>query len=519
MTPSRILFLALSLSFIFHVGFRNRHFQEIDSSFVHGHLTDFPRPQLWYLRESWAYPKKDGRRPWLSLFRESLVMRLENLHLPGPLRSMWALPLGSTYSMGSGLVYGLLGGATLPYFDFMSRATLVTLLLFHLTVLLLFFTIRNLGATPFSATGAALWLLFSISHYSYGFHLGNTVWNFSTSMFWIWWLGQNLRHPQLEKRISVATAILTYLNYLIPFYWLGFVAAIAWRDGKKNKRPLSVLTRLLKSQAVAIAAIAICSLLLVQIDQGNRGTVETFKELFPALFYICLNYFSLFNRGVFAEWTQFVLGIVACSLAVRWVLLRVSKPSPSVELNLFVLFTTCTFLAVGLAMITGYLGLSPLRHILFLSPLVFTTIGLALSDTRIELWLGRWSIHFLTAAVIIGLAGLSFRRQSVEDVSLLIGSESGIDGIILERPSFLASFQNRTRLPVMGERPLKTGNSYLYLSSKAYYVPKGPVEIIDRRAIINDAYFLAYNPRRPLSNQPNDLYLTRFKVLHSENQK
>ena len=93
-------------------------------------------------------------------------------------------PLASTYSVGMGIIYAGVYGFTDNYSSFFSVATFITQLLTHLSIFLLFLTLLNLRIPIFYSALASLFSLFSISLYSYGFHLGSTTFAlFAFSLF------------------------------------------------------------------------------------------------------------------------------------------------------------------------------------------------------------------------------------------------------------------------------------------------------------------------------------------------
>ena len=160
--PIIILFiLALLASWVTHINFRDKHFQEVDSAGTYNILYDFPGSTLRFT----ALMYKEGRflsettarkiindpriknihsaylssftdeflitqltkSSLLATFRYGLIQITSMSHLPWPIQNFFSIGFGSTYSPAVGLIYGIFSGRNTSYEDFMSRSMLITI--------------------------------------------------------------------------------------------------------------------------------------------------------------------------------------------------------------------------------------------------------------------------------------------------------------------------------------------------------------------------------------------------------
>ena len=579
-----MFFIAILLvSFSWHVSHRNQHFQECDSASVYQSMRDFPKSAL---ANSVPVPGNANflsketvqkilsiklvnnlRTKYFSNISDEeitqkltslkpaplarLVVRtfLLSLDLPHFIQTGLAIPFSSTYSFGSGIAYGLVTHRDMSYEDFMSNTLIVTQILFHISVVILFITLILLGVSQWTALFIALLMLFSISMYSYGYHLGNTVWNYSTSFLWVWVLVYYWRDggKDILKKISLATGILIFFNYLIILYWIAFLMAyvyLHWNQelGIKNQevkseknyyKPLILNSKFLilviKSQWLAILSIIFVAGLFYPPGQSNRGTTSL-ATFFSDVYYIVLNFFSFYNHSQIFNILQFVLGSILIIGGLVYIFRSDKFESPE-NSSIIILKKTFSFLILIFALlaILGVLGFAPSRHILFLSPIVFI-FGAIFLDRFVLKHLDRGTSLIIFAVVLaLGLTGVYLRADDVKSLAKTITIDNDVKSVVIQDCAVDLAYKDwQTAVPVDYAKPylFTSGDTHLYLSptvpfsqalsdwqwSGSKHPTEIQAEVLSDFFDIKDVYFTAYNPRHFYNHWPNSIHKTRFKI-------
>ena len=340
-------FIIILISFIFHCSKREIHFQENDSFNVYRNIKTFPAGALSYA--DWSYKSTERISPivnklvkvkkikslfdsqvqklnitsqqiieqkWsLTRFIRTIYIKTIGLfQLPHPIHCMFSVPLSSTYSAGHGLFYGLITNPKDDYYAFNSKCTLMTILLFHLSVILIALTCYNIGISFQTILLLSITLLCSISAYSYGYHLGSTIWNIFTTSLFLWFL--TIGSPGMKKSRSIAwlSGILVFFNYLIIFPYAAYLITLyISQEVKKTEFSYNTFILIFKSQVPAIISIILCTILFFQPGVGNHGNYFSFKSFY----FVILNYFSMYNKAPWLDFAQFLIIAVIMLYAVK----------------------------------------------------------------------------------------------------------------------------------------------------------------------------------------------------------
>lgn len=305
--PLAVFVIVLAASCAFHLQFRAVHYQEWDSSIVYDLVHDIPAS---YAGSAKVYGSLLGRVAALRLRMRDAIIAAP---LPHFLKAGFAVPFGSTYSLGPGILYGILDGPNVSYDAFMSRAVALTIILFHLIALCMFFIFRRLRLHPLTSLAVASGFLFAISNYSYGYHLGSTVWNIAVSaafvLFFVAWKDS----PRFLSKISAATAALVFFSYLIAFWWIAALAQYIFSKRKEifvsGGAFLRNTWRIAISQVAMFIALAVTALLLYPPGQGDRLTTSL-RTLPSNFYYVVLNFVSIWNQSAVFDAIQFCIAMV-----------------------------------------------------------------------------------------------------------------------------------------------------------------------------------------------------------------
>ena len=585
-------------SFIIHVGNRNQHFQECDSTLPLHLVRQFPQHQLTDFVANYMDRKinltsqkiveklfkvpfiKNHTLDQMAGLSENEVIRRLSLKSPigvlravtrtvlfsslfsispsYPLESAFITPFTSTYSFGSGLIYGLLFiNPNISYENFSSLALIITQLLFHLSVILLFLIITKIGLDYRAGIMAGIAMLFSIGMYSYGYNLGLTIWNIFTGFLWLYVLAVNLKHKDLLRRMSLASGLLIFFNYLILFYWGAFLLAYVylhlnkelrinnyelginnWRKIKSSLIHDSLfIIQVLKSQWLAILLIGICAAIFYPPGGGNPVTTS-FPTFLYDFYYVILNFFSFYNHNKILDFFQFVLFSVITLGGVVYLFKNNSSTNKDSEpLSIFKKTLLFFILFFIIAAVMKVLGFAPARQILFLAPILFTAAGVFLSE--ILNYLKSWQINFLLILLAgVGFWTLAIRLNDTKAKFSALSVDSDVKRVVIFDCSFDLFYKDwGLTMPVgWADDPnsLVRGETYLYISqttplSKAFkrWQREGydvKVEALDTVEEESDIYFSPYYPIKPYEvdnpdyyfTKPNGYYKTKFRVVSVE---
>ncbi|MDP1729062.1 MAG: hypothetical protein Q8L27_02570, partial [archaeon] len=262
------------------------------------------------------YEKSYLAPPPLKEIRRFLINTIDNLKLPWAIKSFFALGFGSTLSPGPALFYGLINNSGASFEDFISSNLVLTLAIFHISTILLFFILRKIKIRAPIALLGSLLFLFAISSYSYAYSLYSLIWNVFTSLVWmISWLYLKNQNKSFQK-ISLLTAALLFFNYFIVFYWAALMMVTVFYPKKEES----------EENSFKMFLIMFLIILLIAIFVGFMGFAPTrYLLFFSPVIFIILTYgledcFKNFN-GLKSN-LIFIIGILIC-ISLFFVLMSV----------------------------------------------------------------------------------------------------------------------------------------------------------------------------------------------------
>jgi len=405
----------------------------------------------------------------------------------------------------------------------MSRSLVVTNVLFHISVLLVFLIGLRIGFGQLPSVLASLIMLFSISLYSYGYHLGNTIWNISSGAVWLYIFVHYLGEEQLLKKMSLCTGILIFFNYLIIFYWISLLllyflyergARLSWRD-----RSIMIL----KTQYFSIISIILCVLLFYQPGQGNRGTIASIDTILSYPYYIILNFFAFYNgKELFLEIFQFIIGLFLVLSSFYYA--SSLRLKDNVEMLYVAKISIIIVLVYFVSVLIGVLGFAPSRHILYLAPVLFIMVNLTIYKFYNNYNQKKIFLILMVCLIIVGFTCVHNRLNDTKDKTARINVDNDIDEIVVFDYSYNLVYKKwKTSKSAFFSDPLRfsKGKTYLYISQTTdikdainAWKRVVKVKVLYGYNDIGNAYFIAHNPNPKYfnHNRPNNVYLAKFQV-------
>jgi hypothetical protein len=470
----------------------------------------------------------------------------ENTHIPYSIKIAFSLPKRTTYSFGSGLIYGLFTNKNNTYEQIMSRSIIVNLILFHLSILIITLVLLKLRTKKTTYIISYL-LLFSICHYSYSYHLGSTMWNIFSLSLWIGILTFNWNKKNILSIISITTGVLIFFNYLIIFFWLSFLISLFLIETLKKNTSIKPLFytgfKIVKSQYHAIFLITLCVLVFFPPGEGNRGNITSIETLLTYTYYIILNFFSFFSKNTLINLVQFAIGTFLVSLYLISIYKDFSLyfKNKNIYINnlhiinflkIFSLVFTTIFIATAAINI---LGIAPSRHILFISPLLFIMIGIAIDETINKYNLQKTISPIILLLLFLGFIGIKTRLPETQYDIFLKNNKlleescenyNKYEGLILIETSLKLKNAIFKYYPELAKIPLlEKTNGYLFDTSilnknKRYLhitqtelssLKKTPtIKVLQKSKNISNTYFVTNNPTKTRHNRPNHLIILDF---------
>jgi hypothetical protein len=442
-------------------------------------------------------------------------------YIPHFIQSAFILPLSTTYSFGHGLLYGLLSGPHTSYGDFMSRALVLTLILFHLGVILVFLTLRKLCVRPLSAALGSLLLLFSITMYSYGYHLGSTIWNFSAGAFFLWFVVAYYSQCSSDiylKRIAWLTGILVFFSYVIVFYWVAFLLAYFVVHGKdfQEKPFFKKIFSFLKSQISAIVLIFLCALLFYPFGQTPTEGIKSPGDVLVFPYYILLNLFSFYNKSSVIDFFQCGIAATLMAIGIYSLFSGGQKEKERILIGSMLKFF---FLILFAPVVLGVLSFGPSRHILFIAPFVFVLAGAGIDFIFYRFTLSqKIGIALLVTMVIIGFASVRMRINDSFDRTSLIKIDPSVQHVVVNGCSFHLLYKKwgENRTPAITKPNYLKGDTYYYAGEDRLpdiFSEGLIIDIIDTENIQTGIQFTAYNPEKYPWDRQNGFFAATFRVI------
>jgi len=560
-TLTYLFIVIVFVSFLLHLNFRQVHFQELDSFGVYYVLNNFPISAMNFIKMSY---ESDGfkvfktREDADNFFNKEIVDKnlravlgekynennkdiiISQIHegkslffyiraaeilvlnkiahlLPAPLLMSVVQPLSSTYSPGPGFFYGFMGIHS-SYEDFMKVAGTFHLLIFHLGVLTMFFTVLFLSKNRFTALTVGSLMLFSYSLYSYAHHMGSVTWNIFVPTIFI---GLLLYYYQKEKedilrRVSLLSSWLLLFSYLVPYLWFATITALVMIDKNSGISifNLEYLKKIIKSQKWFLISSVVCLLLILPPSQGFRGSADTLMEFFQFFYYGILNYFYIYGNFTYLAFIEFWMFFV---LLVSGLYIGHKKVRIS-EKKLIWYFIT-TLLALYIVSVTFHvLSFIPSRHILFLTPILFIIISFAI-DYLYEKLNHKVLVSFNILLILIGFYSLAASREATFDQTLYAKVPSYIDTVVVygENHPLKYRFEDSNNAfikkgNILLSEQIEPNIRYLYVSQLNCFEDllndaknEGMnIVINNEKRYVTNQKFVAFDPANFVFNSPNN---------------
>jgi hypothetical protein len=489
------LFLAVAASFAVQVYFKDRHFQEFDSTLTYDCMTHFPAAAKNFYAAQ--YPDSFSV---ICRVRNPVIDQTAQLNLPFPLRSFFSLPLSTTYSPGNGLLYGVCTRENLSQPGFLSRALLLNIFVFHAGIIFCFLFFSIQCRDVFSASCITILLLFSYSLHHYTFHLGSTVWMFASTACFMYSAARFYARP---LRMAFISAVLLLFNYLIVFFWLAWFAVAFLKAVRSRQKPVALLF----SQTPFLLTALLVALVFYPPSQGFKAGLQHISQLPLHTYYIVLNFFTWYNQLPWLNMLCFV-----CILALFIYGCRLMRRSN--EGGLLAAVTGIYFICVLLRLV----DYAPSRQLLFWALPFFAPVQWAVARLTRQ-WRPALKNIFLG---IFTATGIFCAITTNSNTRKLFSSDmvpAGANGIVLGGDcSYIKELIDAGKIISPGQ--LHQKESYLYLSqslSFSEYRAAQPalahVKIIKEQQIITGRYFSAFNPYQYSFTSANNLFICLFEYV------
>jgi hypothetical protein len=521
-----IFFLVLAIHFLCSINFIDKVYQECDSDQLHQMIENYPHSIISYM--SWSYsPNSTGQ-----FFKNLRLHHLESVsevELPRYLRSVLTLAWASTYSPGVGLIYGIVTNDNGSFQSFMANTILVTIVLAHLSTILLYLIFRALSYKDIVKYSLPLLFIFSSSVYSYQFHLGNTIWNICTGIIFLYYFVKceisDVPQKKKDLYLSMVSALLLFFNYLIVLYWLTYIM-IQLIGIKSSQHKLSRLGELFVSNISFLICLLLILIYFYQPHQGYRGSLLD-GNFFAGLYYIVLNFTSVYNDSKILDFLQFSLTSTLLLIGFSISIFNVFNTNiPIRGISLFALIFIAIF--VGFVLFR-MLSIAPSRHILFLLPIIYLLLANCLNLINVK----NTYYYFMAPIWILSLfIFMSYRNDQLQFNSQPLSSLKNINSytaiFVKECSTNIFHSQTLSKMRVLdadSKKRLESGK-YLYLSQVRDFSLADFVKNIEgNESWINFYYFpiikiemghrfLPYNPFSYDHNRPNNFYAYEIDIVY-----
>jgi len=570
-----LLLILLVLVFLsIRISDRANFFQECDSTFIYDSTNNFPNSAMLFVAGTLRnentyfkmskelaerivesrpvdslikvvlkdYPKEQlvkalsaGDKPPLFFIRGALIAGLMDIneYLPYSLKMGFHIALSSTYSFGTGVIYGLFAPINSSYSDFINNSLISTLVIFHLSIICLYFILKNVGVSPVASAITSLMALFSISLSSYSFHLGSTIWNFSTCVIFIYTLiiCREKYSENYLKYISWISVVLILFSYMIVILWTCVIIAHFLNLNAHSPKIINrfSIIKIIKSQIPALVMFAIVYLLFFPPGQQRGGDVSSLMEVGKNLYFIVLNFFSIYNKNTYIDMTQFCVSIIFLFFGIKSCF-----DNFSIQKNAFMRkYLLVVWSVVAIIFILGNFNIGPSfgpsRHILFAASFIFIFYGLGLEFIIEKFKLrttGRYAL--LTVVIFLGVGSVFARLNDANDKTEFIRVRTDVTNVIIEGCHYHLLHKNwganvSAKINDMsGNQVLIKGGTYLYITQDLQspiqenlwtWKSKGySLEILDNQAIATGVQFLAYSPNQFAWDRQSGFEAVTFKV-------
>jgi hypothetical protein len=489
-----LMLFFIAASCIWHLNFRNRHFQEIDSECI---LPD-------YITENF-YPSPSSKTHRLKKFWTN---SFERGGTPTSLKGMAGVGLGTTYSPLVGFIYGLLYSDKDSFESFNSKALFVTIGVFHMSLWLLFLVVLRVKVNIFIALLCIVLYSFSYTNYNYAYHLGNYGWNTFFFIFWIYLFPLYYKNVFLFSSI---TGVLCWGSYfmvplLVSYILYSFIV---------NKKNNESIYKFVKSHALSVFLLLLLTLSFYPPNQGSRLYDSPISEVPILFYYFILNAFAQVSHEGMVKWLQFTLPL--CLLLYGFFLYFKNKMLAFKHNALF--FTTLFYLGfLFFAIIFKRLNFMPSRHFIFLYPLLYIVMAIALNKIVANKYIGK-----LLCVVVFSVGCMNLLNQRKSLVKLYSPTNDFRNQLTFKDKKDFTYFSYRSYdiEKIFTNNTIKDSSYHLigtnFTMDRLVEIGQFDSARLSQYIVTTDSskitnrYFIAYNPYRYSFNQPNNVYYQTIK--------
>jgi hypothetical protein len=521
-----VLALIIFFHFVLSIIFSQNVYQECDSDQVYFAIMEFPHSVKSYI--SWGYVDA----PLSNFFKDLRLKYLDfiaDYSLSYPIKSALALAWATTYSPGVGLLYGLVTNPTFEFEMFLKYALYLNILIVHICAVLIYLTLKNLHINKFTALLLPIIFLFSYSVYSYQYHMGSTIWNICTGVVFMYaytFFYENKKY--FDRFIPIISGVLLFFNYLIVIYWASYFAARILDLSKKDEFGRNFINLTLSNLSFW-ASLFLIVLFFYQPNTGVRGGFND-GNLYANIYYISLNFISIYNESFVLNVVQFILFLFLILLGIVIVLKQSITALLNDESSVYSFIVFFAIIYSGFVW-QGLLSIAPSRHVMFLIPVIYIVVGIALDIFKnINFRSLRFLVYTFSLLLVPTLFYSMFHRnnQIINNVNIALSEADEIiraDFVLTYDCSYNIIYSSylseipKIEFNSLARLPVKAG-SYLYISQTGdldieflKQLPKIEIIAITKLNKITDGYrFLPYSPNNYPHDRPNNIFLYLIKL-------
>lgn len=418
---------------------KDNHFQECDSSGVYYNLKQFPQSSYTFansinpkfadinLPESTKililknleeiFPDKKEKVQvfiqnfnLISFLRAGMIRAIDAPYVPSFVKNTFAIPMSTTYPLGSGIFYSLSYEFSKDYQEFMSKSLIITIFIFLVGVFFLYRIARNVGCSILASIAIAEIYLFSTSNYSYAFHLGSTVWILTSTILWFSILTtRNISN----KSVGLASLALIPFNYFISIFFFCLFLFDILKIIKKNQ-----IIDFYYLKPYFYIMMGLIGYLILFFPFGQTLSSRTnFPTLTNDFYLTLINFFAITGDANYLI-TEFIFSIIILIFSIftviKYQFFSYTKCFKYIScINLFLIIY---LILVGI----GFLAFSPTRHMLFLGPIILIICAVGFSNSKIDSRTSEiLSIFFIFIYGFLGSMGYFFNTIYSKNVAII----------------------------------------------------------------------------------------------------
>jgi hypothetical protein len=485
-----LLITAIASSITIQWHFKNNHFQEFDSIVTYKSLQEFPTFANKINKN--FYPDSNTT---IRQLRDPFIKSIATSNLPYSIKSFFALPLSSTYSPLPGLIYGLCTYEKENWHSFSAKAIIINIIVFHAGIIFLFLFLLSITENKASSLFASIIVLFSYSFHHYTYHLGSTIWIFSSICCWLYC------HQKYKDKIvivSIVSAILLLCNYLIFIFWLAFFISSILRDTNYLKNTKKAII----GNVLFFSVLTFVLIVFYPPNSSFKAGIKSITEVPKHFYYILLNGLSWYNKNSYIDIAQFVIISIFIFIGIK----KMDK-----NINKFYIFLTAILFLLCCFKVLDF---SPHRQQLFLVFLLIIpfVIGVSIITNKIN---KNIPIAVISILIVVGTYVRWNSNQSNQRFDVNFFYVTNEKQRIINYTDYL-NLKSEALFEIKISPSLIINSEYIFLSQYNNFEDFKRINnikeviILSKEEKISNQYFIAYNISNASFNMPNNLFKTTF---------